>query len=141
MTTRPHLNLGSHLLPGIVALALFVVFAAIFLTTPFGSPRGFGGGSITASIGYALFDLAGGEIPSDGFLVSFEIIDLVLLAALAAAVMLARRESDGKLVGIESIRTDGGRPRETADADADPSVDPNHGSDFESGTPVEEGGD
>jgi NADH-quinone oxidoreductase subunit J len=116
MTTRPRLNLGSHLLPGLVALALFAVLAAVFLTASFSAPQGFGGAQVTPSIGYAMFDLPGGEIPSDSFLAAFEIIDLVLLAALAAAVMLARREGDGKLIGIESIRTDGGRPRDTASA-------------------------
>ena len=116
MTTRPRLKLGSHLLPGLVALALFVVLAAVFLTASFPAPQGFGGAPITASIGYAMFDLAGGEVPSEGFLIAFEIIDLVLIAALAAAVMLARREGDGKLVGIESIRTDGGRPHGEADS-------------------------
>ena len=123
MTTRPRLKLGSHLLPGLVALALFVVFAATFLTASFSPAQGFGGAPITPSIGYAMFDLAGGAVPSEGFIISFEIIDLVLIAALAAAVMLARRENDGKLVGIESIRTDGGRPRDsTAADDADASA-------------------
>jgi NADH-quinone oxidoreductase subunit J len=131
MTTRPRLKLGSHLVPGLVALALFVVLAAVFLTASFENAQGFGGAPITASIGYAMFDLAGGEVPSDGFLIAFEIIDLVLIAALAAAVMLARRESDGKLVGVESIRTDGGRSADSAadyagsadDADADADTD------------------
>lgn len=117
MTTRPRLKLGSHLLPGLAALALFVVFAATFLTASFDAPQGFGGAPITPSIGYAMFDLAGGDVPSEGFLIAFETIDLVLIAALAAAVMLARREGDGKLVGIESIRTDGGRPRGSATTD------------------------
>jgi NADH-quinone oxidoreductase subunit J len=116
------LNLGPHLLPGVVALALFVFLAAVFLTASFPAPQGFDGAPITPSIGYAMFDLAGGEVPSDGFLAAFEIIDLVLIAALAAAVMLARREGDGELIGIEDIRTDGGRPRNrdaNADSDAD----------------------
>ena len=121
MTTRPRLNLGSHLIPGLVALALFVVLALVFLTASFPAPQGFDGAPITPSIGYAMFDLAGGQIPSESFLIAFEIIDLVLIAALAAAVMLARREGDGKLVGIEEIRTDGGHSRDsTTDADADP---------------------
>ena len=119
MTTRPRLKLGSHLLPGLAALALFVVFAATFLTASFDAPQGFGGAPITPSIGYAMFDLAGGDVPSEGFLIAFETIDLVLIAALAAAVMLARREGDGKLVGIESIRTDGGRPRGSATNDTE----------------------
>ena len=125
MTTRPRLNLGSHLIPGLVALALFVVLALVFLTASFPAPQGFDGAPITPSIGYAMFDLAGGQIPSESFLIAFEIIDLVLIAALAAAVMLARREGDGKLVGIEEIRTDGGHSRDsTTDADADPDSSP-----------------
>ncbi|PSP74362.1 hypothetical protein BRC86_06400 [Halobacteriales archaeon QS_3_64_16] len=130
MPTRPHLNLGSHLLSGLVAVALFAVLATVFLTASFGAPQGFGGAQVTPSIGYAMFDLSGGEIPSDSFLAAFEIIDLVLLAALAAAVMLARREADGKLIGIESIRTDGGRPRDTTSAsDTDVETEPNAAAD------------
>lgn len=93
MTTRPRLNLGRHLVPGLAAVALFAVMAAAFLTAEFPAPQGFGEGSITASIGYAMFDL-GGPIPSEGFLVAFEIIDVALVAALVAAVMLADRESE-----------------------------------------------
>jgi NADH-quinone oxidoreductase subunit J len=123
VTTRPKLKLGSHLLPGLVAVALFVVFAAVFLTSSFGTPTGFpGGGSITASIGYALFNLDGGAYPSEGFLVVFEIIDFALIAALAAAVMLAKTEEEGRIAGAlrfispdrdaddeSETRADGGR--------------------------------
>lgn len=149
MTTRPRLNLGSHLIPGLVALALFVVLALVFLTASFPAPQGFDGAPITPSIGYAMFDLAGGQIPSESFLIAFEIIDLVLIAALAAAVMLARREGDGKLVGIEEIRTDGGRSRDsTTDADANPDsgsdaevtndADPNTATGSDTATPTGE---
>ena len=115
----------SRLLPGLVAVALFGVLAATFLNAPFGSPQGFSGaGSITASIGYAMFDLSGGAFDSEGFLVSFEIIDIVLVAALAAAVMLAKTEEGGRIAGAltfqtdaddAAARTDGGRdgPDET----------------------------
>lgn len=101
MTTRPRLKIGSHLIPGLAAVALFVVMAAAFLSAEFPTPEGFGDGSITSSIGYALFNLGGqAQIPSEGFLIVFEIIDIVLVAALAAAVMLARRESEsGPLSG------------------------------------------
>ena len=149
MTTRPRLNLGSHLIPGLVALALFVVLALVFLTASFPAPQGFDGAPITPSIGYAMFDLAGGQIPSESFLIAFEIIDLVLIAALAAAVMLARREGDGKLVGIEEIRTDGGRSQDsTTDADSDPDsgsdaevtndTDPNTATGSDTATPTGE---
>ncbi len=124
MTSRPRLQLGSHLLPGLVAVALFVVLVAVFLTSSFDAPVGFpGGGSVTAAIGYALFNLDGGAYPSEGFLVAFEIIDLALVAALAAAVMLAKTEENGRIAGAlrfispdrdaddeaETARADGGR--------------------------------
>jgi NADH-quinone oxidoreductase subunit J len=100
VTTRPHLRLGRHLLPGLVAVALFVVFAAVFLTSSFGAPVGFpGSGSVTAAIGYALFNLDGGAYPSEGFLVAFEVIDLALVAALAASIMLAKTEEEGRIAG------------------------------------------
>lgn len=122
MTTRPRLKTDGSFLPGLIALALFGVLAAVFLTASFPSPEGFAGeGSITASIGYAMFNLAGGAHPSEGFLVAFEIIDFVLVAALAAAVMLAKTEEDGRIAGAlrfgsddaddTAARTDGGRDR------------------------------
>lgn len=120
MTSRPRLNLGRHLVPGLAAVALFVVMAAAFLTAEFPAPQGFGSGSVTASIGYAMFDLEG-PIPSEGFLVAFEIIDVALVAALAAAVMLADRKSgrsplsgsgsgsdSGSSAEATEVRTDGG---------------------------------
>lgn len=122
MTTRPRLKIGRHLVPGLAAVALFVVMAAAFLSAEFPTPETFGAGSITSSIGYAMFNLNGldQQIPSEGFLAVFEIIDIVLVAALVAAVMLARRESgDGPLVGGGEVRTDGGNDR----------TDPNGGGD------------
>jgi len=107
VTTKPELRTGSHLLPGLAAVALFVVIAAVVLRASFGDPQGFASdASITASIGYAMFNLGMGEIPGEGMLVAFEIIDVVLVAALAAAVMLARREEDGNMV---ALLADGGR--------------------------------
>ena len=120
MTTRPRLRTEGSFLPGLIALALFIVFAVTFLTASFGAPVGFPGeGSITASIGYAMFDLAGGDYPSEGFLVSFIVIAIVLDAALDAAIMLAKTEEGGRIAGAlrfssddtedESMaRTDGG---------------------------------
>ncbi|WP_330632214.1 NADH-quinone oxidoreductase subunit J family protein [Halocatena halophila] len=105
MTTRPRLKLGSHLLPGLAAVALFAVMAAVFLQGNFPAPAGFGDGSVLRSIGMAMFALEP-SIPSANFLVAFEIIDVVLVAALVGAVMLARREGDDS---SGSVRTDGGR--------------------------------
>ena len=107
MTTKPELRTGSHLLPGLAAVALFVVIATVILRASFGDPQGFAADApITASIGYAMFDLEMGAVPGESFLVAFEIIDAVLVAALVAAVLLARREQDGEVV---ALLTDGGR--------------------------------
>jgi NADH-quinone oxidoreductase subunit J len=75
----------------------------VFLTSSFGEAAGFpGDGSITAAIGYAMFNLDAGAFPSEGFLVSFIVIAVVLDAALDVAVMLGEREEEG------SVATDGG---------------------------------
>ncbi|WP_257300209.1 hypothetical protein [Haloarchaeobius sp. FL176] len=41
MTTRPELRLGGHLAPGIIAVALFVIMAVVFVGAPLGDPVGF----------------------------------------------------------------------------------------------------
>ena len=128
MTTKPRLEIGSHLLPGLAAVALFLVMAAVILAAPFGDPTGFpADANIVASIGNAMFNLDGGDVASEGFLVTFEIIDVVLVAALVGAVMLARREEEGSNV---ALLADGGRrvrDRFRGDAetetDAEPDVD------------------
>jgi len=90
----------SRLLSGLVAVALFVVLAVVFVRASFGDPTGFPADAhVTASLGYALFNVAGASVPGEGFLAAFEIIDLVLVGALVGAVMLARRETGGALVG------------------------------------------
>ncbi|WP_276261367.1 NADH-quinone oxidoreductase subunit J [Haloglomus litoreum] len=115
MTSRPRMERNSRQVIGVLSLALFAVLAAVFLTAEFGDAAGFGEGSITAAIGYAMFNLDAGAFPSEGFLVTFEIIDLVLVAALAAAVMLARREGEGSVL---PLRTDGsGEERTGRDED------------------------
>ena len=107
MTTRPRLEQSKRQVVGLLALALFGVLSAVFLTAEFGDAAGFpGDGSITASIGYAMFNLAGGAFESEGFLIVFLIIALVLDAALDAAVMLGSRETEeGGFLPL----TDGGR--------------------------------
>jgi NADH-quinone oxidoreductase subunit J len=105
-TTKPELDLGSHLVPGVAALALFVVMAGAFLTAEFPAPQGFpSDANITASIGYAMFDLDFGSVPSESFLIAFLIIALALDTAIDGAIILARRESDGETV---SLLADGG---------------------------------
>ena len=105
MTTRPELNLGRHLLPGLAAAALFAVIAAVVVGAPFGEPEGLGGANVVAGIGNAMFGLPS-DLPGENFLVAFEVIDLVLVGAIVGAVMLARRETDGATV---ALLTDGGR--------------------------------
>ena len=106
--TRPRLvETSNQLVTGLVAVALFAVFAGVFLTAQLGSPAGFPeDGSITASIGYLMFNL-GDQAAHGGeeFLVAFEIIDAVLVAALVGAVMLARREEGS----VTEVLADGGR--------------------------------
>lgn len=104
--SRPRLKLGSHLLRGIGAIALFVVLFYLVLRAPFGEIAGFpDGANITAAIGLALFNLPGATVPSEGFLAPFEIIDVVLVAALVGAVMLARRRVGGQVAA--ALRTGG----------------------------------
>lgn len=104
MTSRPQLATEKfNPVQGLAAVALFLVLAVVFMTVQFGPSAGFSpDASITASIGYALFNLAGADVASEGLLAAFEIIDIVLVAALVGAVMLARRESD-------TVATDGGQ--------------------------------
>jgi NADH-quinone oxidoreductase subunit J len=106
VTTRPRLETNKRQAVGLLAFVLFAVLAAVFLTADLGSGQGFpGGGSITASIGYAMFNLEGGAFPAEGFLVAFIVIAVVLDAALDAAVMLARREEGSE--AFLPLRTDG----------------------------------
>ncbi|WP_424008418.1 NADH-quinone oxidoreductase subunit J [Haloferax denitrificans] len=108
MTTKPQLKLGSHLVPGLAAVALFVVMAVVFLGASFPDPQGFAeGANITASIGYSMFNLGFGSVDGESMLVAFEIIDLVLVAALVGSVLLARREDTAGQ--MRTILTDGGR--------------------------------
>ncbi|MFB6136095.1 MAG: proton-conducting membrane transporter [Halobacteriaceae archaeon] len=112
MPTRPELADQPNFVNGLAAVALFVVFAAVFLSASFADPAGFGEGvSVTASLGYALFNIGGDAVKtavveSEGLLAAFEIVDVVLVAALVAAVMLARRETGGSVV---TAITDGGK--------------------------------
>ena len=109
--SRPRLRHGPHLAPGIVAVALFAVFAVVILRAGLGDPAGFPeGASVTRNIGYALLNVESisGEvmIDSEGFLVSFILIAIVLDAALDGARHLAQREEEGEIV--TALRTDGG---------------------------------
>lgn len=94
MTTRPQLHRESNKLVGVLAVALFAVFAAVFITSGFGTAEGFETGAITTSIGYAMFNLDAGAIDSEGFLVSFILVALVLDAALDGSIMLAKEDEE-----------------------------------------------
>jgi len=110
MTTRPRLVTDVNYRNGAAAVALFAVMAWTFVTAQFPAPLGFGEGSITATIGYAMFDLLeqvpDGHGETEGFLVAFLVVAVVLDAALDGAVMLARREEDDSVV---TALADGGR--------------------------------
>ena len=117
MVTRPHFASEANHVNGLAAVALFVVLAAVTLTSKFPSPEEFPqGAELVAGIGYAMFNLQpDGVVPSEQFLVAFEIIDVVLVAALVAAVMLARR---GEAMEAIAAMTDGGRDVEESDETA-----------------------
>ena len=87
----------NRLLPGLAAVALFVVMAVVFVTAPFGPAAGFPEGeSLVMNLGYALFDLELGGIPAEGFLAAFLIIAIALDVAIDSAIFLAKREEGGR---------------------------------------------
>lgn len=128
--------------PGLAALGLFAVMAWVFVRAPFPDPvSAFSGDAgITASIGYAMFNIqAPDAIPSEGFLVAFILIAVVLDAALDGAVMLATREAKGTITtalrsdAVEQeeaqVAADGGRDDEVvADGgrETEPATDGGH---------------
>ena len=95
MTTRPRLYRGSKV-AGLLAAGLFGLLTAVFLTSGFGTAEGFADGSVTRSIGYAMFNLDSGAVAGEGFLVAFITIAVVLDAALDGAVMLAKKDEEGE---------------------------------------------
>ena len=109
MTSRPErVPLGKNLLPGLAAVALFVLMAAVFvtadttaLTQSWGFPQG---ASVVGSIGAALIGIES-AIPTESFVVALLIIAIALDAALDGALMLAKRDEES---GGEPV-ADGGR--------------------------------
>ncbi len=100
MTTRPKLiEFNRSLLPGLIAVGFFGVFAAIILSAEFTEVAGFedGGLTIVEDIGYALIGATDqGTIEgTEDFLVAFILIAVLLDAALDGALMLAKREDGG----------------------------------------------
>jgi len=107
VTTRPRPKVGSHLLPGLAAVGLFAVIAAVVFTSSFGPAQGFpADANIVASIGRAMFGLPGADVGGESFLVAFIVIALALDAALDGSLLLAKREEDGATV---TLLADGGR--------------------------------
>jgi NADH-quinone oxidoreductase subunit J len=107
VTTRPELKIGSHLLPGLAAVGLFGLMAALVLTSSFGPSQGFpAGANVVSSVGRAMFGIPNADVAGENFLVAFETIDFVLVAALAGAILLARRDEGGSTV---TLLSDGGR--------------------------------
>jgi NADH-quinone oxidoreductase subunit J len=116
MTTKPRFAEDANFANGLAAFVLFAVFAAVFFTAEFPEAAGFpDGASLVAGIGYALFDLSSmSPAPTEGFLAAFEIVGVVLVAAVVGAVMLASHEREG-LSGMVVALTDGGQARDEED--------------------------
>jgi cell division GTPase FtsZ len=109
MTTRPRLiDFDRSLVPGLIAVGLFALMAAVFLTangteiteSAFDAV-GFPDVSIVSGIGYALIgyaEAAGSEVlfeNTENFLVALVLIAVLLDAALDGALMLAKRDDGG----------------------------------------------
>ena len=112
----------NRLLPGLAAVALFVVMTVVFVTAPFGPAAGFPEGeSIVMNLGYALFDLELGGIPAEGFLAAFLIIAVGLDVAIDSAIFLAKREEGGRFeAGFDgSADETGSSPTDSSAAAAD----------------------
>lgn len=109
MTSRPErVPFDRRLLPGIAAIALFALMAAVFLSADtatlvesWGFPQD---ASVVASIGAALIGIES-AIPTESFVVALLIIAIALDAALDGALMLAKRDEES---GGEPM-ADGGR--------------------------------
>lgn len=109
----------NRFLPGVVAVALFVAMAVVFLGAPFESAAGFPEGeSIVLNLGYALFGLGLGEIPAESFLAAFLIIAIGLDVAIDSAIFLAKREEGSRFAtGFGEAETES-EPETTAGSSA-----------------------
>ena len=88
-------QLDRVLVPGGVAAGLFGLLAWVAATSEFGPTAGFPETSLVAGIGYALIGLpADAGVPTEGFLVAFIAIAVVLDVALDGALLLSEQESD-----------------------------------------------
>jgi len=97
VTSRPEFAREANYALGVGALALFCVLVAAVALSSFDAPAWYPSGSVTAAIGYAILGRAGQtDLLSNGFIAAFEVVDVVLVAALVAAVTLARRDDGGE---------------------------------------------
>lgn len=106
MTTGPRLiPLDRRLVPGLIAVTLFGIMTAVFLTAngtaitelAFANPATFPDTSIVGGIGYALIGAAErGVASTENFLVALILIAVLLDAALDGAIMLAKRDDGGE---------------------------------------------
>ena len=126
MVTKPELKEDANFINGLAASVLFVVLVAVFLTAGFGEPAGFAeGASLVAGIGYSLIGLQGSSpVTVEGFLMTFEIVGLVLVVATVAAVTLASRQGDDEGSFVTAL-TDGGseEPRSSGSSETNEEVE------------------
>ncbi|PSQ38720.1 hypothetical protein BRD10_03750 [Halobacteriales archaeon SW_12_71_31] len=117
MTTRPRLRLGRHLLPGLVAVGLFVVLAVGVLAAPLGSAAGFPaeGSLAEANVTAELAD--GGSVDGGSYASEFDGSttrvtvdrgDGTVEHTLTAADVAAEREGD-TTYAVVSVPADGER--------------------------------
>jgi NADH-quinone oxidoreductase subunit J len=128
--SKPEFRIGSHLLPGLVAVGLFGVLAWVFLGAEFQDPAGFGDASVVEGIGYALLNIAPPSgLPVEGFLAAFILIAVVLDAALDGAIMLARREEEEGARLTSALKTDGGERSDGSRSSPEPGSDGGNAAD------------
>ncbi len=88
---------ARRLVPGLAAVALFVLLALVAAGSVFGEAAGFpADASVVEGIGYAMIGLPGSAIPVENFLAAFFVIALALDAALEGSVLLAQRGDENR---------------------------------------------
>lgn len=94
MTTRPELiDTDRSIVPGLLAVGLFVAMAAVFVGTTFGTPAEFGDVSVVGAIGYSLIGVVEeAGVETESFLAALILLAVALDAALDGALMLAKRD-------------------------------------------------
>ena len=91
------ISFDRNLLPGVVAVGLFGIMAAVFLGADFGEFAGFPDVSIVAGIGYALIGAPQESgVAVGSFLAALILVAVLLDAALDGALMLGKRDEGGE---------------------------------------------